>query len=134
MHVSSYERRPTGGDDPYGFLLVHDDEIIMEARNGIHTDDVAAHLELALERRAAKLDAEMINEKVMYTNTERCPMCSTGMSYVGVEAVVYNVPRASHVTRYSTVSELVSMSSVRYSLTRGNRFITRLHDWGGCIH
>ncbi len=81
------------GDDPYGSLLVYDDEIIMEATNKINTeDDVAAHPELSLARQAAaELDAETISETVMYTSTEPCPMCSTGMSYAGLGAVVYSI-------------------------------------------
>jgi tRNA(Arg) A34 adenosine deaminase TadA len=84
------------GDDPYGSLLVYDDEIIMEATNRTRTDDdVAAHPELALARRAAaELDPEIVSETVMYTSTEPCPMCSTGMSYARLGAVVYSVSGA----------------------------------------
>lgn len=84
------------GDGPYGSLLVVDGEIIMEETNQENTDDdLALHPELTLARRAAsELDAETASAAVMYTSTEPCPMCSTGMAYAGLDAVVYSVSGA----------------------------------------
>jgi len=81
------------GDGPYGSLLVVDGGVIMEETNREHTnDDLALHPELTLARRAkSELDAETAGEAVMYTSTEPCPMCSTGMAYAGLDAVVYSV-------------------------------------------
>ncbi|MDS0261134.1 nucleoside deaminase [Haloarcula sp. S1CR25-12] len=81
------------GDGPYGSLLVVDGEIIMEETNReVTDDDLSLHPELTLARRAAQeLDEETAREAVMYTSTEPCPMCSTGMAYAGLGAVVYSV-------------------------------------------
>lgn len=81
------------GDGPYGSLLVVDGEVVMEETNREHTDDdLALHPELTLARRAAsELDAETASTAVMYTSTEPCSMCSTGMAYAGLGAVVYSV-------------------------------------------
>ncbi len=89
------------GDEPYGSLLVYDDEIIMEERNCINTgNDVSLHPELTLARRAAReLKPEVAEETVMYTSTEPCAMCSTGMAYTNLGGVVYSVSgkRASKI-------------------------------------
>ena len=81
------------GNNPFGSLLVHNGEIIMEERNRVNTDgDFALHPELTLARRATKeLDPKTVSETVMYTSTEPCAMCSTGISFAGLKAVVYSV-------------------------------------------
>jgi tRNA(Arg) A34 adenosine deaminase TadA len=81
------------GDDPFGSVLVRDDRVIMEARNAVVTgDDLAAHPELALARRAAReLDPGVRAETVMYTSTEPCPMCAGGVYHAGLGGVVYSV-------------------------------------------
>jgi tRNA(Arg) A34 adenosine deaminase TadA len=81
------------GDGPYGSLLVVDGEVVMEETNRERTDeDLALHPELTLARRAPpELGSETTGEAVMYTSTEPCPMCSTGMAYAGLDAVVYSV-------------------------------------------
>jgi tRNA(Arg) A34 adenosine deaminase TadA len=84
------------GDGPYGSLLVVDGEVIMEETNRENTDDdLSLHPELTLARRAkSELDPGTASEAVMYTSTEPCPMCSTGMAYAGLKAVVYSVSGA----------------------------------------
>lgn len=91
------EKAARRGDEPYGSVLVHDDEIVMEASNRIHTEgDIALHPELTLARRAAReFDPETRAETVMYTSTEPCPMCSGGVSIAGLGAVVYSVSGAT---------------------------------------
>lgn len=79
------------GDEPYGSVLVAEDEVVMRAGNRVNTEnDLREHPELALAKRAAaeRDDAE---ELVMYTSTEPCPMCSGGIDIAGLRAVVYSV-------------------------------------------
>jgi tRNA(Arg) A34 adenosine deaminase TadA len=81
------------GNRPFGSLLVHDGEVVMEARNEVLTEnDVRRHPELHLAYRArAELDEGMREETTMYTSTEPCPMCAGGLYYAGLERVVYSV-------------------------------------------
>jgi len=81
------------GDGPYGSLLVVDGEIVMEESNRENTDgDLSLHPELTLARRAPEeLGKEVAKKAIMYTSTEPCPMCSTGMAYANLRAVVYSV-------------------------------------------
>jgi len=84
------------GDGPYGSVLVVDGEIVMEETNRERTDDdLALHPELTLARRAPReLGLAKTAEAIMYTSTEPCPMCATGMAYAGLDAVVYSVSGA----------------------------------------
>jgi tRNA(Arg) A34 adenosine deaminase TadA len=81
------------GDDPYGSVLVQDDRVVMEAKNAVVTDDdLAAHPELSLARRAVReFTPEQRHETVLYTSTEPCPMCAGGLYHAGLPAVVYSV-------------------------------------------
>lgn len=85
------------GDDPFGAVLVRDGEIVMEAQNRENTEeDLALHPELTLARRAGReLSPEARAEAVMYTSTEPCPMCATGIAYAGLGGVVYSVSGAA---------------------------------------
>jgi len=85
------------GDGPYGSILVRDGEVVVEAENREHTDeDLALHPELTLARQAAReMTAHERAETVMYTSTEPCPMCATGIVYAGLGGVVYSVSGAA---------------------------------------
>jgi tRNA(Arg) A34 adenosine deaminase TadA len=81
------------GDGHYGAVLVRDGDVVMEERNRISTDDdLALHPELTLARRAgSELTSGERADTVMYTSTEPCPMCATGVAYAGLGGVVYSV-------------------------------------------
>jgi tRNA(Arg) A34 adenosine deaminase TadA len=81
------------GDDAYGSVLVRDDRVVAEARNAVVTDDdLRAHPELELARRAVReFTPEERVETVLYTSTEPCPMCAGGIYHSGLAAVVYSV-------------------------------------------
>lgn len=79
------------GDNPFGSVLVKDDEVVMTAGNRIETEnDLRAHPELTLAKRAAA-ERDDADELVMYTSTEPCPMCAGGIDIAGLRAVVYSV-------------------------------------------
>jgi tRNA(Arg) A34 adenosine deaminase TadA len=80
------------GDEPFGSLLVHDDEVIAEARNAVNTaDDLREHPELTLAAWARRecTPGERA-ATVLYTSTEPCAMCSGGIYHAGLGAVVYS--------------------------------------------
>ncbi|MFD1634098.1 nucleoside deaminase [Haloplanus ruber] len=81
------------GDEPFGSVLVRDDEVVMADSNRIVTeDDIRRHPELHLAYRACReLDPADRAETVMYTSTEPCPMCAGGMVRAGFGRVVYSV-------------------------------------------
>lgn len=81
------------GDRPFGSVLVREDDILMRESNRVVTeDDIRRHPELHLAHRACRdLDADERAETVMYTSTEPCPMCASGMRSAGFGRVVYSV-------------------------------------------
>ncbi|CQR52161.1 MULTISPECIES: nucleoside deaminase [Haloferax] len=81
------------GDEPFGSVLVRDDEVIMRDSNRIVTEsDIRRHPEFHLAYRACReYDADERAAMVMYTSTEPCPMCAGGMATAGFARVVYGV-------------------------------------------
>ena len=81
------------GDRPFGSVLVRDDAVVMAASNRVVTEnDVRRHPELHLAYRACReLSPAERAETVMYTSTEPCPMCASGMRSAGFGRVVYSV-------------------------------------------
>lgn len=79
------------GDNPFGSLLVHDEEVVAEALNAVVTeDDVTAHPEHDLARVAARELGPAANAATLYTSTEPCPMCAGALYHAGVGRVVYS--------------------------------------------
>jgi tRNA(Arg) A34 adenosine deaminase TadA len=87
------ERAGERGDGHYGSVLVRDGDVVMAAENRTTTDDdLALHPELTLARRAAsEFTPAECAETVMYTSTEPCAMCATGIADAGLGGVVYSV-------------------------------------------
>nr|WP_309221741.1 nucleoside deaminase [Halorussus sp. MSC15.2] len=73
------------GDRPFGSVLVRGDTVVMADSNRVVTEnDIRRHPELHLAYRACReLDLDERAETVMYTSTEPCPMCATGMTNAG---------------------------------------------------
>jgi len=91
--ISLAEAAVERGDNPFGSVLVRDDEVVMRESNRVVTeDDLRRHPELHLAYRACReMSAGERAETVMYTSTEPCPMCSGGMRSAGFARVVYSV-------------------------------------------
>jgi tRNA(Arg) A34 adenosine deaminase TadA len=87
------------GDEPFGSVLVRDDDVVMRESNRINTEaDIRRHPELHLAYRACReYDPAARAEMVMYTSTEPCPMCAGGMIRAGFGRVVYSVSGAEVV-------------------------------------
>ena len=81
------------GDEPFGSVLVREDEVLVTESNRVVTDDdIRRHPELHLAYRACReLTPAERASTVMYTSTEPCPMCAGGMVQAGFDRVVYSV-------------------------------------------
>lgn len=79
------------GDHPFGALLVHAGNVLLEAVNTVHSDvDITAHAELSLVRLAwAKIDHNLLANCILYTSTEPCAMCAGGIYWAGIQTVVF---------------------------------------------
>jgi len=66
-----------GAGGPFGCVIVKDDEIIAEGHNKVtSTHDPTAHAEVVAIREACqKLGSFQLEDCIIYTSCEPCPMC-----------------------------------------------------------
>ncbi|MCL9815499.1 nucleoside deaminase [Natronocalculus amylovorans] len=100
------------GNRPFGTVLVHNNEIIMEEENRVITEnDIRRHPELHLAMRACnELDESVRAETVMYTSTEPCPMCAGGIRYAGLNRIYYSVG-SDEITEFTGSSPITVRSA-----------------------
>ena len=80
------------GNHPFGALLADDNgNILLEAENTVETDsDCTGHAETNLIRLASKkYTPEALQNFILYTSTEPCPMCTGAIFWGDVRQVVY---------------------------------------------
>lgn len=79
------------GNHPFGSLLVHEDEIILQAQNGVVTyNDLGQHPESILARTAqSSYDSDFLAACTLYTSTEPCAMCAGAIYWSGIGRVVF---------------------------------------------
>lgn len=79
------------GGQPFGAVLVKDDDIIGEGVNELHLRaDSTGHAELlALRRAQQKLNTTDLRGAVMYASGVPCPMCFGAMAMANVEKAYY---------------------------------------------
>lgn len=79
------------GGQPFGAVLVKNNQIISEGVNELHKRfDVSGHAELLAIRRAQeKMHTAILDGYTMYASGEPCPMCLTAMYFVGIDRVYY---------------------------------------------
>lgn len=124
------------GNHPFGALLVHQGQIILEVENTIFTDhDPTAHAETNLVRQAARqFSPEILAESILYTSTEPCIMCSGAIYWTGISQVVYGCAESG----LAAVAGDDFLTPCREIFARGQRPIQVtgpvLHEEGMKIH
>lgn len=90
------ENAVNNGNHPFGAVLVHQGEIVLEAENTVNTaKDPTGHAELNLVRLAGQHFPEsVLRECILYTSTEPCVMCSGAIYWSGIGRVVYGCSEA----------------------------------------
>lgn len=81
------------GGQPFGAVLVKDNEIVAEGVNELHmTHDVSGHAELLAVRRAQqKLQTDDLSGCTMYASGEPCPMCFAAMYFANISDIYYSL-------------------------------------------
>lgn len=79
------------GDHPFGAVLVHNNKILLSARNTVNTDkDVTQHAELQLVSHASKtISSDILKNAILYTSTEPCAMCAGAIYWSGIRNVIF---------------------------------------------
>ena len=80
---------------PFGAVIVKDGEIVGEGCNRVtSTNDPTAHAEVVAIRNACiNLDSFQLNDCVLYTSCEPCPMCLGAIYWARPERVFYAATR-----------------------------------------
>jgi tRNA(Arg) A34 adenosine deaminase TadA len=76
---------------PFGAVVVKDGVIIAEGNNGVtSTNDPTAHAEVVAIRRACeKLNSFQLDDCIIYTSCEPCPMCLGAIYWARPKQVFY---------------------------------------------
>ncbi|MEG0472146.1 MAG: nucleoside deaminase [Solibacillus sp.] len=79
------------GGQPFGAVLVKDDQIIAEGVNELHVvHDVSGHAELLAIRRAQQqLQTSDLSGFTMYASGEPCAMCLSAMYFANIKDIYY---------------------------------------------
>jgi len=87
----SIENVTQRGGGPFGCVIVKDDKIIAEGYNKVTANnDPTAHAEVTAIRNACeKLHTFQLDDCVIYTSCEPCPMCLGAIYWARPKAVYY---------------------------------------------
>lgn len=79
------------GNEPFGAVLVKDDEIVFENENQIYTKgDYTFHAEMGLIRRfVEETGINDLSDYTLYSSCEPCYMCSGAMVWAKLGRLVY---------------------------------------------
>lgn len=96
-----------GGDYAIGAVIIKEDKIIASSTNRTKVDqDPTQHAELSVIREAAKvLGHRHLNNCILYTTHEPCPMCSAAAVWAKLKCVVVGArinDMADHRSRNSS--------------------------------
>jgi guanine deaminase len=81
------------GNEPFGAVLVKDDEIVMTGENKVHDrSDPTHHAEIGLIREFCSENQVFdLKEYTLYTSCEPCVMCTGAMVWSNLGRMVYSV-------------------------------------------
>ena len=80
---------------PFGAIVVLDDCIIGAGQNQVvSTQDPSAHAEIVAIRQACKrLNSHTLENCVLYSSCEPCPMCLAACYWAGIQRIFYAANR-----------------------------------------
>ena len=104
----------TEGGQPFGSVLVKDNEIVARAHNHVNRDgDPTSHAELNLlqdffrEKRVSDLSGY-----VLYASFEPCAMCAGAIAWFNVSTVVFGADRHDVRSTYPQLADPVTCDEV----------------------
>jgi guanine deaminase len=83
------------GGGPFGAVITKGGKMLSEGYNRVvQTSDPTAHAEvLAIRNAASVLGTHDLNDCILYTSCEPCPMCLGAIYWSGIKKVVYACDR-----------------------------------------
>ncbi len=85
------ERGVQRGNSPFGSCIVKGDSLIAVAHNTVLTKrDATNHAEMnAIRLACRRLRSHTLDGCILYSTTEPCPMCFSGIHWAKIGAIVY---------------------------------------------
>ena len=119
------------GGGPFGAVIVKNDTIISEASNRVVLDnDPTAHAEiLSIRQASSQLKTFDLNECILYSSCEPCPMCLGAIYWSGIRKVVYSSDRTD-AEKAGFDDKFIYNEIMLEPSERGIKFI-RSYDPGG---
>ena len=86
----SYDNIDKGGG-PFGAVIVRGDEVVSTGANSVTLlNDPTAHAEvLAIRAACARLKNFKLDDCIVYSSCEPCPMCLSALYWAGVEKIFF---------------------------------------------
>ena len=83
------------GGGPFGAIITKDGEVLSEAYNEVvFSRDPTAHAEILAIRKACEMTgSHLLEDCILYTSCEPCPMCLGAIYWAGIKKVVYAADR-----------------------------------------
>ena len=81
-------KMPTGG--PFGACIVKNNDILAVSRNTVLAEDATCHAEINAIRTASRmLGTFNLENCVIYSTTEPCPMCFGAIHWARISTIIY---------------------------------------------
>ena len=116
MHAAIEEAMSSKGEggQPFGSVLVKDNEIVARARNHVNRDgDPTSHAELNLVQQFCRQERiSDLSGYVLYASFEPCAMCAGAIAWFNVFAVVFGADRHDVPSTYSRLADPVTCEEV----------------------
>ena len=91
LAIEYAKKAAVAGDYAVGALLSHHNEIVAVSGNRAKSDeDPTSHAEIVVIREAAKKHGKRhLDDHVLYTMHEPCPMCTSASVWAKLQGIVY---------------------------------------------
>jgi tRNA(Arg) A34 adenosine deaminase TadA len=134
MSVENVER----GGGPFAALIVRDGQVVSTGINSVaEENDPTAHAEInAIRSATQKLQRFKLNDCVLFTTCEPCPMCLGAIYWAGIPTIYYGNSKEdagkygfddSHI--YQQIYMALDKRQVRFSRILGKEAIEAFKYW-----
>ncbi|MCC5830238.1 MAG: nucleoside deaminase [Phycisphaeraceae bacterium] len=91
MAIDVCRRGIGAGQSPFGAVIVRDGQILSCSHNTVWRDhDPTAHAEVrAIREACAQTGSPWLEDAVIYSTTEPCPMCFSAIHWARIRRIVY---------------------------------------------
>lgn len=128
-----------GAGGPFGCVIVKDDKVIASASNQVTSDnDPTAHAEVVAIRKACEvLNSFQLEDCIIYTSCEPCPMCLGAIYWARPQAVFYACTKedAADINFddhfiYDEIEKEISLRNIKFTNIARKEGLEVFKKWG----